>query len=113
MRRIDKNARRSRAIVAGNIAYLGGQVANDWDAEITQQTRETLENIDALLAEAGTSREKIVSATIWLSEMANYDAMNKVWDAWVDLESPPTRACGQVRLADDRLLVEIVVTAVI
>lgn len=113
MQRIDKNSRRSRAVVVGNIVYLGGQVADDWSADARQQTREALGRIDALLAEAGTSRAKLISATIWLRDMSDYDAMNEVWDSWIDRDNPPTRACGEVRMADDRLRVEIIATAAI
>lgn len=113
MKRIDKNTRRSRAVVAGGVVYLGGQVAEDWEADIRQQTRQTLGRIDALLAEAGSSRDRLISATIWLSDMADYDAMNEVWDGWIDSDNPPARSCGEVRLADDRLLVEIIATAAV
>ncbi len=113
MQRIDKNTRRSRAVVAGNIVFLGGQVAEDWNGDIRTQTRQTLERIDALLAEAGTSRDRLISATIWLKNMDDYDAMNEIWDSWIDRDNPPARACGEVRLADDRLLVEIIAIAAI
>lgn len=113
MQRIDKNARRSRAVVVGDIVYLGGQVADDWDADIRDQTRQTLDRIDALLTEAGSSRAKLINATIWLGDMADYAGMNEIWDSWIDSDNPPARACGEVRLADDRIRVEIIATAAI
>jgi len=113
MQRIDKNTRRSRAVVVGGIVYLGGQVAEDWDGDIRTQTRQTLDRIDALLSQAGSSRDRLISATIWLKDMADYDGMNEVWDAWIDRDNPPARACGEVRMADDRLLVEIIATAAV
>jgi enamine deaminase RidA (YjgF/YER057c/UK114 family) len=113
MKRIDSNARRSRAVVVGDMVYLGGQVAESKDADIRIQTRETLAKIDELLAAAGTSRSNLVSATIWLKDMSDYDGMNEVWDNWIDPERPPTRACGEVRMADDRYRIEIIATAMI
>ena len=111
MKRLDANSRRSRAVVVGGMIYLGGQVADDKQADIRVQTQETLAKIDKLLEEAGSSRSKLVSATIWLKNMGDYDGMNEVWDRWIDPQNPPARACGEVRLADDRYLVEIIATA--
>lgn len=111
MKRIDSNSRRSRAVVTNGICYLGGQVADDFDADITTQTRQTLARIDDLLAQAGTDKSKLISATIWLKTMDDYDGMNEIWDQWIDQQNPPARACGEVRMADDRLRVEIIATA--
>ena len=113
MKRIDANSRRSRAVVVANMVYLGGQVGDSKQAGIKIQTQETLAKIDQLLQEAGSSRSKVISATIWLKSMDDYDGMNEVWDAWIDVDNPPARACGEVRLADDRYLVEIIATAMI
>ncbi|MCC0039908.1 MAG: RidA family protein [Brucellaceae bacterium] len=113
MKRIDKNSRRSRAVVAGGVVYLGGQVADDIDADIRTQTRETLAKIDDLLARSGSSRDRLISATIWLRSMDDYQGMNEIWDGWIDAENPPARACGEVRLADDRMRVEIIATALL
>ena len=113
MKRIDSNARRSRAVVVSDMVYLGGQVADSKDADIRIQTRETLAKIDELLTAAGTSRSKLVSATIWLKDMSDYDGMNEIWDTWIDPEQPPARACGEVRMADDRYRIEIIATAMI
>ncbi|MCW2306696.1 RidA family protein [Rhodobium gokarnense] len=108
MKHIDNNGRRSRAVVANGAVYLGGQVANDWDGDITAQTRETLARIDAVLKEAGSSRDKLVQATIWLKTMDDYDAMNAVWDAWIDKERAPARMCGVTEMADERIRIEII-----
>jgi enamine deaminase RidA (YjgF/YER057c/UK114 family) len=113
MKRIDSNSRRSRAIVAGNIVFLGGQVADDRRPDIRVQTREALAKVDDLLAQCGSSREKLASVTIWLKSMDDYDGMNEIWDGWIDPANPPTRACGEVRMAYDDLLVEIIATAVV
>lgn len=113
MKRIDKNHRRSRAVVTGGMIYLGGQVADDKAADIRAQTAQTLAKIDELLAECGSSRSKLVSATIWLKSMDDYAGMNEIWDRWIDVDNPPTRACGEVRLADDGYRIEIIATAVL
>ena len=113
IRRIDQNPRRSRAVVAGGMAYLAGQVADDKTQDIAEQTRQVLAKIDALLAEAGTERARLVTAQIWLGSMQDFDGMNTVWDAWVVPGHTPTRCCGQVALADPALRVEIVVTALL
>jgi enamine deaminase RidA (YjgF/YER057c/UK114 family) len=111
LKRIDPNSRRSRAVVAGNMVYLGGQVGDDKQAGIRIQTQQALAKIDSLLKETGSSRAHIVSATIWLKTMGDYDGMNAVWDEWLDPSNPPARACGEVRLADDGYRVEIIATA--
>lgn len=113
MKRIDANSRRSRAVVTSGICYLGGQVADDVDADIGVQTQQTLAKIDELLSQAGTDRSKLISATIWLRTMDDYAGMNEIWDQWIDPQNPPARACGEVRMADDRFRVEIIATAAV
>lgn len=109
--RYDKNSRRSRAVVHGDTVHFAGQVADDFTADITTQTKQTLARIDALLAEVGSTRSHVISATIWLRDMADFDAMNAVWDAWIDKENPPARCCGEVRMADPDLRIEIIPVA--
>ena len=79
--------------------YLAGQVAEDRNADITGQTQSVLAQIDKLLAEAATDKRRILSATIYLADMADYAAMNAVWDAWVPQGDPPARATVEARLA--------------
>jgi len=111
-RRLHVGPRMSQAVIHGDIVYLAGQVAVDKPgASITEQTRNVLERIEALLAEAGSDKSKLLSATIWLSDMSSFDEMNAVWDAWVDPESPPARACVESRLAAPRFGVEVGVIA--
>ena len=69
--------------------------------------------IDALLAQAGTDKSKILMATIWLADIADFEAMNAVWDAWVDPANPPARATSEARLATPDYLVEIIVVAAV
>jgi len=107
--RLDKGARMSEAVIHGNTVYLAGQVGDG--ADVAAQTRDVLASIDALLERAGTSKANILSATIWLSDIANFAAMNEVWDQWVDKDNPPARATSEGRLAAPKYLVEIIVVA--
>jgi enamine deaminase RidA (YjgF/YER057c/UK114 family) len=109
--RIDQNHRRSRCVVHAGMVFLAGQVADDKAVGIVEQTRQALSKIDELLSDAGTDRNRLLSATIWLRNMDDFAAMNSVWDAWVVPEATPARCCGAVELADPRYLVEIVVVA--
>ena len=103
--------RMSKIVKHNGVAYLCGQVgAGDTVAE---QTEDCLARIDALLEEAGSDREHMLQAIIWLSDMADFAEMNAVWDAWVPEGHAPARACGEARLARDVLKVEIIVTAAV
>ena len=110
--RIDPNSRMSEAVIHGNTVYLAGQVGEPGD-DVTAQTKTTLSEIDALLAAAGTDKSKILMATIWLADIADFEAMNAVWDAWVDKANPPARATSEARLATPDYLVEIIVVAAV
>jgi len=101
----------SNAVVHGDTVYLAGIVADDPTADVKGQTQQILARIDKLLATAGSDKKRLLSATIWLTDIANRPAMNEVWTAWVDADHLPVRACVEARLADPRLLVEIMVTA--
>ena len=109
--RLDQNARRSRAVVHGNTVYLAGQTADDRSADIVGQTRQVLAKIDEMLAAAGTERSKLLNITIWLADMADFAAMNAVYDAWVVQGHTPARCCGQVTLALPDIKVEIMAVA--
>lgn len=111
IQRIGANSRRSRAVVHGGVVYLTGQVCDDKRGDIAQQTQEAFAKIDAALAEVGSNRSKVLSATIWLRSMDDYDGMNAVWDAWIDRNNAPARSCGTVGMADPDFRVEIIVTA--
>lgn len=113
--RIAQNARMSMAVswpLTGRMVALAGQVADNRDGDVAAQTADILEKIDALLARAGAARKDIVTATIWLSDIATFDEMNRVWDAWVVPGATPARACVEARLAHPSLRVEIQVHAV-
>jgi len=105
------NQRMSQLVVHGDTVYLAGQVAKDADANITVQTQQVLDKVDALLAEAGSDKSKILSAQIWLTSIGHFAQMNEVWDAWVPEGNTPARACIEARLASPDLLVEIGIVA--
>lgn len=107
--RIDVGQRMSKIVKHNGVAYLCGQVGEG--ATVTDQTRDCLGRVEALLARAGTSREKMLQVVIWLADMADFDEMNAVWDAWVPEGHAPARACGEAKLARPELKVEIIVTA--
>ena len=100
------NQRMSQLVIHGDTIYLAGQVAKDRAADITEQTQQVLDKIDALLAEAGTDKTKILSAQVWISSIGHFAAMNEVWDAWIPEGNAPARACIEARLASPDLLVE-------
>ena len=105
------NQRMSQIVIHGDTVYLAGQVAKDPNADITLQTQQVLQKIDALLAEAGSDNSRILSAQIWLTSMGHFAQMNEVWDAWVPEGHAPGRACIEARLASPDLLVEIGIIA--
>ena len=96
---------------ASGTAYLAGQVADDPTADIAGQTRQVLALIDALLHEAGSDKTKILSATIYLPDMADFAAMNVVWEQWVVPGHTPARATVEAKLAAPQYRVEIQVVA--
>ena len=92
IKRIDVGSRMSQAVVHGNTVYLAGQVAqNAPGGTVAEQTEDILNRIDALLGQAGSDKSKLLSATIWLSDIGDFADMNFVWDAWV---MPATRHAG-------------------
>lgn len=109
--RQDSGQRMSRIVTHNQTVYLCGQVAKDADANISEQTATTLEKIDALLAQAGTDKSKLLSVTIYLADMADFAEMNAVWDQWVTPGAPPARACVQALMARPELKVEMSVIA--
>ena len=110
--RLHKGPRMSQVVKHGDTVYLAGQVALDAKgAPVAQQTKNILQRIDSLLDEAGTSKAKILSATIWLSDIGTFNEMNSVWDAWIDPDNPPTRACVESTLAAPEFTVEIGIIA--
>ena len=110
IRRIEPGPRMSQGVVHGGMVYLAGQVGAPGES-VADQTRAVLGHIDRLLAEAGSDKSRILSATIWLADIGTFAEMNSVWDSWVDPANPPARATGESRLAAPEYKVEIIVTA--
>lgn len=118
IQRIDSNARMSQAVIHNGVAYLAGQVDEtakpDDGRSIKAQTEVVLSQIDALLAKAGTDKSKLLTATIYLTDIATFGQMNEAWQAWVSPQGLPTRATvGVSALAAPEFGVEIVVTAAV
>ena len=106
--------RMSRVVKHNNTVYLCGQVCADATKGITEQTQTMLDKVDQLLTESNSSREHILSATIYVKDMAlHFSAMNAVWDAWVPEDFAPARACVEASMAREVLLVEISVIAAV
>lgn len=101
----------SKVVEANGFVFTSGIVADDRTLDIQGQTRQTLAEIDRLLALGGTDKSKIVSAMIWVSDIRLRDGMNEVWFAWTGGANMPVRACVEAALASPELLVEIQVTA--
>jgi enamine deaminase RidA (YjgF/YER057c/UK114 family) len=98
-------ATRSNAVVHDGLVYVVGN-ARDLSLPLYEQTKETLAGIDMALAKAGTSKNRILAATVYISDIAQKAEMNRAWDEWVDRDNPPVRACIGVVL-DPGLLVEM------
>ena len=99
--------RLSDMVVHGGTVYLAGQVADDPKADLATQARQVLASIDRLLAEAGSDKTKLLTATIFLPSMADFAAMNAVWEAWVPSGHTPARATVEAKLANPDYRIEI------
>jgi enamine deaminase RidA (YjgF/YER057c/UK114 family) len=109
--RFHAGPRMSQAVACNGMVFLAGQVADDTGQDVAGQTRQVLAAIDRLLAEAGSDKSRLLSAQIFLADMADFAAMNKVWEAWVAPGQTPARATVQAAMARPDYRVEIVVTA--
>ena len=110
IQRIDPGSRMSQAVIYNGIIWLAGQVGTP-GASIGEQTADMLARVDALLEANGSSKSRILQATIWLADMADFGEMNAVYDAWIDPANPPARAAGEAKLATPDFKVEIIVVA--
>ena len=108
-----KGPRMSQAVSHGGFVFIAGQVADDRKTSIEEQTRQVLGKIEALLAEAGTTKSKLIAVNVFLPAIGDFDAMNSVYDHWIDPERPPARACTEARLADPDLRVEMTAIAAV
>ena len=101
----------SKAVEANGFVFTAGITAEDPKQDAKGQAQQILREIDRLLALCGTDKTRVVSATIWVSDIRHRDAMNESWNAWTGGQNLPGRACIEAKLADPRFLVEIAVIA--
>lgn len=113
VQRFHVGPRMSETAVHQGVVYLAGQVADDASQDITGQTRQVLAAVDRLLTEAGSSKSHILRAQIFIVDLAEFDAMNAVWEAWVVPGHTPPRATVQANLAKPGWKIEVVVTAAV
>ncbi|MBV5262686.1 RidA family protein [Pinisolibacter aquiterrae] len=110
IRRLELLKRTSMVSIHRDTVYVAGQCGSVGD-DIRTQTRTALAKVERWLEAAGSDKSKLLQATIWLADMADFDAMNEVWEAWIDPANPPCRATGVVRPAVAGLDVEVIVVA--
>ena len=108
--RTDANAVLAKAVEYHGFVFVQGVTATDLSKDITGQTKEVLRDIDAILEIHGTDKTRLLQAQIWLKDIRDREALNVVWSAWLPKDGAPARACVQAHMADQRHLVEIMVT---
>ncbi|MCF6121655.1 RidA family protein [Mesorhizobium sp. M7A.F.Ca.CA.001.07.2.1] len=111
--RLENGQRFCRVLRHNGTVYVSGLTADDLSSDTTAQSKQIFAKIDALLAKAGSDKSKLLSAQIWLRDIADFDMMNMAWDAWIDRSAMPVRATVEARLAGDQYRVEIMVTAAV
>jgi enamine deaminase RidA (YjgF/YER057c/UK114 family) len=109
--RFDAGSRMSQAVAYGGHVHVSGQVADDRTASLEEQTRQVLDKVEKLISAAGASKSDLVSVAVYLPHISDFDAMNAVYDSWIDPENPPARVCVEARLADPKLRVEVTAIA--
>jgi len=114
--RLDVNdatgGRTSRCVAYGDMVHIGGITAQDTGGDVAAQMRDILETVDGYLRQTGASRSDVLTVQVWIKDMALFADMTAVWNAWVDPEIPPARACVSGDLYRPDILVEVTVTAV-
>ncbi|MDD0823513.1 RidA family protein [Mannheimia sp. AT1] len=113
IQRFEVGHRLSEMAIYNGVAYLAGQVPLDDNADAYTQTKQTLAEVDKWLAKASTDKSRILMATVYLADMADYAEMNQAWDEWVAENNAPPRAAVEAKLANPNWKVEIVVTAAV
>ena len=108
--RFEPGPRMSQAVAHGDRIYLAGMVGTE-GADITEQAKTALAEVDRVLAAMGSGKSSVLKVVVWLADMADFAAMNAVYDTWIDPENPPARACGESRLATPGYTFEIIVVA--
>ena len=107
--RTGTNERSSKIVTHNGVVYLSGQVGDG--ESLAEQAHDCLGRVDTLLKQAGSSREKMLQATVWLSDISDFAEFNAIWNEWVPSGHAPARACGEVKLAREILKVEVIVSA--
>ncbi len=108
IKRIDQNQRRSRALVHNGIVYTAGHVPDDMTLDVAGQAKQVLAKLERIIKEAGSDKNRVLTAQVWLRTMDDFAAFNAVWDSWVVPGSTPTRSCGKVEMNNPNCRVEIV-----
>ncbi|MEJ5219894.1 MULTISPECIES: RidA family protein [Rhodobacterales] len=111
--RLDLTPRYSKIVKRGDIVYLAGLIAETWDADIAIQSQEVFNQIDELLAKAGTNKSRLLTMTCWIADFADYGVFNETYDGWIDTQNLPARATVKAELLDPTLKIEIMVTAAV
>ncbi|MGB1361263.1 MAG: RidA family protein [Alphaproteobacteria bacterium] len=111
IQRFDTNARMSKTVIYNGLHIFCGQTATDRSQDVKGQTKQCLEKIEALLSQHGMDKDNLLQATIFVRDIKDFDAMNEVWDNWVNEGHAPARACLEARAAKEDILVEILATA--
>jgi enamine deaminase RidA (YjgF/YER057c/UK114 family) len=105
--RIEPGVRFSEVVTFGNLVFLAGHTASDMDGDVYEQTRDVLRQIDEHLAAGGSDKSRLLSVSIWLSDIGTFGEMNRAWDEWLDRDNMPVRATVEARLAKPGWKVEI------
>lgn len=113
IKRLHSGPKLTRVIIHNDIVYLCGQVAKDYDGDITEQTRSMLERVDEHLAEAKTDRSNILSATIYIRDIDQVSKMNAAWSEWLGDAPRPASTCVQAQMTKPNILVEVTITAAV
>ncbi len=113
IQRFKTKQRMSKAVIYNGVAYLCGQVAKDRTKDIKEQTASMLENVEEILKDIGSEKNKILSATIYLKDISLFTQMNEIWDNWVEEGHAPARACVEAKMSSPELLVEVTVIVAI
>lgn len=108
-----QKSRASQISVHNGTVYFAATPDRPFDAgaSVGQQTRQMLARVDERLALAGSDKSRILMAHVMIADMRYFAEMNEAWDAWVDQDSPPARACGACDLGSPDMKVEIIITA--
>lgn len=113
IQKFDSNDTLSEIAVHNGVAYLAGQVPDDDSLDIVGQSKQVFANIDKMLAKVGSDKSKMLSAQVFITDLANFDAFNNEWKNWLKGTTPPVRATVQAQLVNPNWLVEITVIAAI